>query len=34
MEDTLRAFLVELVAPLILVFPDWDMVTNRFGFIG
>ena len=28
MEDTVRAFLVELPAPAILVFPDWDAVID------
>ena len=28
MEDTVRALLAELAAPLILVFPDWDAVID------
>ena len=29
MEDTIRALLVELTTPPILVFPDWDAVTDE-----
>ena len=29
MEDTVRALLAELAMPPILVFPDWDTVTNK-----
>ena len=28
MEDTVRALLAELIAPPILVFPDWDAVID------
>ena len=29
MEDTVRSFLAELAAPPILVFPNWDAVTDK-----
>ena len=29
MEDTVRALIAELAAPPILVFPDWDTVTDK-----
>ena len=29
MEDTVRALLAELAAPPVLVFPDWDVVTDK-----
>ena len=29
MEDTIRALLVELATPPILIFPDWDAVTDK-----
>ena len=29
MEDTVRALLAELTTPPILVFPDWDAVTDK-----
>ena len=29
MEDTVRTLLAELAAPPILVFPDWDAVTDK-----
>ena len=29
MEDTVRSLLAELTAPPILVFPDWDAVTDK-----